>query len=95
MSMSYVNLDKYPCFLSFKVLDTYHFILLEKGPMTESVVFFHEHYVLSVLPLKLVNVHILPKMCHIKVVLHPIWPFRVMITIQPFLSFLFIIFCIF
>ena len=38
------NFNKYPCCHSFKGLDMYRFILLEKEPMTESVVFVNNLY---------------------------------------------------
>ena len=37
--MSDVNFNKYPFSQSFKVLDKYYLIPLEKGPTTEYVVF--------------------------------------------------------
>ena len=49
MPMSDVNFNKYPFSLSFKALDKYYIIPLEKGPMTEYVVFFCKHAVLNVL----------------------------------------------
>ena len=56
VSMSNVNFD--PCGLSLKVLEKYYFIPLEKGPMTESIVFFRKHTVLNVLAFYLVNVYL-------------------------------------
>ena len=56
--MSDVNFDKYPFSLSFKVLDKYYSIPLEKWPMTEYVVFFLKHAVLNVLAFYLVNVYL-------------------------------------
>ena len=42
-----VNFNKYPFCLSLKVLDKYYCIPIEKGAMTESVVFFCKCTVLN------------------------------------------------
>ena len=68
------------CELGFRLSDIFSVrnskipITLEKGPMTEYVVFFRKHAVLNVLAFYLVY-YISPKMCHIKVVFHPNGPF--------------------
>ena len=41
VSMSDASFNKYPCCLSLKVLDEYYFNPLEKGLVTESVLFCH------------------------------------------------------
>ena len=54
--MSDINSNKYLCYLSLKVLDKYYFIPLEKGQMTESVIFLSIHTVMTnVLAFYLVN----------------------------------------
>ena len=49
--MSDVNFNRYNFCLSLKVVHKYHFIPLDKGLMTESLVFFCRHTVLNVLAL--------------------------------------------
>ena len=56
--MSDVNFNRYPCFLSVKVLDKYHLIFLEKGPKTECVLFCRKYVILNVLAFYLINVYL-------------------------------------
>ena len=78
--MSDVNFDKYLCYLSLKALNKYNFIPLEKGRVTELLVFLRKRTISNMLAFYLVNVYLTQKgtvLIMIEVVLHPNWPFVV------------------